>query len=295
MIMPKPLTPLALGSNVTNQADEQRAMVRSMLKEAIAILRDDKPFDPEHSVFGRMYAAKPHLPAEGKLYRYANNTLPNARIEVSTGDDPDDFNDDRSKVKIVPGGVTIRLDPLLAGLSDVEIKSLLQLEDYWVDADGKREYGNEIKIRTPDAPNEQTFRYRSKDIPGSKFPVNVNLAFANPLDRSFPQMLAEVRLSRAYRILTPEEREQRRREQQQAKRQKYGEMNLRTGMLCPESGFWQGFTESGQPDVTMIWKGQQFPQVRTLTHQEEREQRRSTKWIDGQWMWVEENKGASRG
>ncbi|WP_232428368.1 hypothetical protein [Burkholderia ubonensis] len=102
----------------------------------------------------------------------------------------------------------------------MEIKALLQLEDYWVNSRGERCHGNEIMGRTPDAPNAQTFRYRAKDIPGSKFPVDVELFYANPLDGSFPQMLGEIRISRAYKILTPEERKQRRLEERQAKRQK---------------------------------------------------------------------------
>ncbi|WP_143752741.1 hypothetical protein, partial [Burkholderia ubonensis] len=224
-----------------HQAEEQRAMVRSILKTVMAILRDDKPFDPGNTVLGRVYAAKPHLPAEGKLYRYVNPVLPDTRIEFSTGDDPEDFSADRSRVKIVPAGVTIRLSPLLADLPDTEIKALLQLEDYWVNSHGERRYGNEMIGRTPDAPNAQTFRYRAKDVPGSKFPVDVELFYANPLDGSFPQMLGEIRISRTYKILTPEERKQRRLEERQAKRQKYGEMNLCTGMLCPETGLWQGY------------------------------------------------------
>ncbi|KVO19944.1 hypothetical protein [Burkholderia ubonensis] len=271
-----------------HQAEEQRAMVRSILKTAMAILRDDKSFDPGNTVLGRVYAAKPHLPAEGKLYRYVNPVLPDTRIEFSTGDDPEDFSADRSKVKIVPAGVTIRLSPMLADLPETEIKDLLQLEDYWVDSDGKREYGNEMIVRTPDMPNLQSFRYRSKDIPGSKFPVDVELFYANPLDGSSPPMLTEIEISRAYKILTPAERKQRRLEERQAKRQKYGEMNLCTGMLCPETGLWQGYAKTSNPNRLVVRKGQRFPMVRTLTHQEEHEQRRHSELVAGQWMWLRE-------
>lgn len=91
-------------------------------------------------------------------------------------------------------------------------------------------------------------------------------------------------LNIARNYLTPAELQQR----EQAKRQKYGEMNLRTGMPCPETGVWQGFAENCTPDVTVVWKGRKFPSVRTLTYQEERDQRRSTNWVDGQWMWLRE-------
>ncbi|KVN27094.1 hypothetical protein WT11_29790 [Burkholderia stagnalis] len=271
---------------MTNQADEQREMVRNILKSVMEILRDDKPFDPESTVFGRMYAAKPHPPAEGKLYRYANLVLPNSRIEFSTSDDPKDYSADRSKVKIVPAGVMIRLSPMLADLPNTEIKELLQLEDYWVDSNGNRHYENEIPGRHPQTPNLQNFRYRNKDIPGSKYPIDVELFYANPLDGSFPPKLSKIAISRAYKILTPEERKQRRLEERQAKRQKYGEMNLCTGMLCPDTGLWQGYTKTSSSDQLVVYKGQRFPTIRTLTPREEREQRRNTEHVAGQWMWL---------
>ncbi|KVM45674.1 hypothetical protein WJ58_31155 [Burkholderia ubonensis] len=271
---------------MTNHADEQRAMVRSILKEAMAILRDDKAFDPSHIAFGRIIDTESHYRLEGQRYLYASQISPASTVIFTTFDDPEDYSADRSKVKIVPGSVTIRLDPMIAGLPDAEIKALLQLEDFWVDPDGNREYGNEIMTRTPYAPNEQSFHYRSKNVPGSKFPVNVNLAYANPLDGSFPQMLAEVTIKRAYTILTPEERRERRLEERQAKRQKYREMNLRTGMLCPETGLWQGYVHGSSSCRFVIREGQRFPVVRTLTPSEELEQRRRSEFLAGQWMWV---------
>ncbi|KVU40189.1 hypothetical protein WK69_24710 [Burkholderia ubonensis] len=271
---------------MAKHTDEQRAMVRRILTEAMAILRDDKPFDPSHIAFGRIIDTESHYRLEGQRYLYASQISPASTVIFTTFDDPEDYSADRSKVKIVPGSVTIRLDPMIAGLPDAEIKALLQLEDFWVDPDGNREYGNEIMTRTPYAPNEQSFHYRSKNVPSSKFPVNVNLAYANPLDGSFPQMLAEVTIKRAYTILTPEERRERRLEERQAKRQKYGEMNLRTGMLCPETGLWQGYVHGSSACRFVIREGQRFPVVRTLTPSEELEQRRRSEFLAGQWMWV---------
>ncbi|KVO19945.1 hypothetical protein WK62_33210 [Burkholderia ubonensis] len=222
--MSMPLERLAQGVDMTNQANEQREMVRNILKTAMAILRDDKPFDPSNTVFGRIIDTEPHYRSKGLRYLYATRVSPSTTVAISTFDDPENYSADRSKVKIVPTGVIMRLSPMLAGLPDMEIKALLQLEDYWVDSDGNREYGNEMMVRAPDMPNLQSFRYRSKDIPGSKLPVDVELFYANPLDGSFPQKLSEITIMRAYKILTPEERKQRRLEQQQANRQKYGEM-----------------------------------------------------------------------
>ncbi|MCA8295687.1 hypothetical protein LGN19_17990 [Burkholderia sp. AU30198] len=268
--------------------EEQRVVLRTILKTAMAILRDDASYDPEYTVFGTNYTTWTHPPAKGFLYKYANRALRGTKIEFSTGDDPEDYSDNRNKVKIVPIGVRIVLDARVASLPDTEIKLLLELENYWIDSHENRRYGNEIRGRTPNAPNLQPFRYRSKDIPGSKFPIDVELFYINPPDGSFPAILDEVRISRVYEILTPEERRQRRLEQRHAKRQKYGEMNLCTGMLCPETGLWEGFTTISSSDQLVVYKGRKFPTVRTLTPREEHEQRRVTDHVAGRWMWLRE-------
>ncbi|MBY4722116.1 hypothetical protein K6W38_03135 [Burkholderia contaminans] len=267
--------------------EEQRVMLRAILKTAMAILRDNAPYDPEHIVFGANYTTWTHPPAKGFLYKYKNRALRGTKIEFSTGDDPEDYSEDRDKVKIVPAGVRIVVDARVANLPDTEIKSLLQLEDYWVNSRGNHRYGNEIRTRTPDAPNLQSFRYRSKDVPGSKFPIDVDLGYINPVDGSFPQRLWIVEIRRTYKILTPEERRQRRLEERQAKRQKYGEMNLCTGMLCPETGLWEGFSTVSSHSL-VVYKGRAFPTVRTLMPWEEREQRRPTEHVPGRWMWLRE-------
>lgn len=283
------LKPLGEGFEMQTTDEEQRVVLRTILKTAMAILRDDASYDPEYVVFGTNYTTWTHPPAKGFLYKYANRALRGTEIELSTGDDPEDYSDDRDKVKIVPAGVRIVLDIRVANLPDTEIKSLLQLEDYWIDHRGNRRYGNEIRARTPDAPNLQSFRYRSKDIPGSKFPIDVDLGYINPLDGSSPQQLWIVEIRRTYKILTPEEREQRRLEEQQAKRYKYELMNLCTDMLCPETGIWQGYTKTSNSDIHLIWKGQKFPNVRKLTPREQEERNQYTNLFEpGRWMWFEE-------
>ncbi|WP_256991435.1 hypothetical protein [Burkholderia sp. AU6039] len=252
------LTPLGEGFEMHTTAEEQRVALRTILKTAMSILRDDAPYDPKNIIFGTNYTTWTHPPAKGFLYKYANRALHGTKIEFSTGDDPEDYSDNRDKVKIVPAGVRIIFDARVAGLSATEMKSLLQLEDYWVDGEGTRRYGNEMMVHDPNMPNLRSFRYRSKDIPGSKFPVNVNLFYVNSLDGSSPPFLDEVRIRRTYKILTPEERRQRRLEERQAKRQKYGEMNLCTGMLCPETGLWEGFSTVSSHSL-VVYKGRAFP------------------------------------
>lgn len=59
--------------------------------------------------------------------------------------------------------------------------------------------------------------------------------------------LRSVQVSRWY--LTSAQFEQR----NHAKRVKYGSMNLRTGMVCPETGFWQAWTDSGSITKPFVW------------------------------------------
>ncbi|MEK6353252.1 MAG: hypothetical protein V4796_14340 [Burkholderia cenocepacia] len=283
------LTPLVEGFDVQATDEEQRVVLRTILETAMAILRDDAPYDPKHIVFGTNYTTWTHHPVRGFLYKYANRALRGTEIELSTGEDPKDYSDNRDKVKIVPGGVRIALDVRVAGLPESEIKSLLQLENYWVDGKGRREYGNQVGGHTPSEPNLEGYRYRSKDVRGSKFPVDVSLFYFTSSDGSSPPLLVEVRISRAYQILTPEERKQRRLEEQQAKRQKYGEMNLCTGMLCPETGIWQGYSKTSESHRLLIRKGQKFPDVRKLTPWEQAQRQQYTNLFEpGRWMWLEE-------
>ncbi|HDR9192601.1 hypothetical protein [Burkholderia vietnamiensis] len=138
--------------------------------------------------------------------------------------------------------------------------------------------------------NRARFSYREVLLPDSPYDVYVGVDYLGKFENDGPEFrslrnsvnLRGIQINRVY--LTPKELQQR----EQAKRQKYGEMNLCTGMLCPETGMWQGFSENSSADVTVVWKGQKFPSVRTLTHQEEREQRRPTSWVAGQWMWLRE-------
>ena len=87
--------------------------------------------------------------------------------------------------------------------------------------------------------------------------------------------LRNLGISRHY--LTPEEQEQRR----LAKRKKYGDMNLRTGMICPETGYWEAWTENGMTECYVWEKGYAFNQARSLPVSV---QMWST-GVDARWMW----------
>ncbi|MFA8392515.1 hypothetical protein ACEPUD_20640 [Burkholderia ubonensis] len=91
--------------------------------------------------------------------------------------------------------------------------------------------------------------------------------------------LRNLTISRDY--LTPEGFRQR----QQAKRQKYGEMNLCTGMICPETGLWEGWSKNGPTGQFYLEAGRRFPDVRTIPAQ--------VHWycehVPGRWMWLKED------
>ncbi|OBR46329.1 hypothetical protein A6456_38325 [Paraburkholderia tropica] len=79
-------------------------------------------------------------------------------------------------------------------------------------------------------------------------------------------------------------RKQRREEERFKKREKYGYMNLCTGGVCPESGYWEGWTkESGPTDILSVEKGQKFDLVRTVPLTTARS---SCPMVPGQWMWL---------
>jgi hypothetical protein len=87
-----------------------------------------------------------------------------------------------------------------------------------------------------------------------------------------------MRITRTY--LTPQELQER----NHAKRQKYGYMNLCTGSVCPESGYWEGWTKaSGPTDILRVEKGQKFDMVRTVPLYQDRS---TCPMIEGQWMWL---------
>ncbi|WP_155122944.1 hypothetical protein [Burkholderia ubonensis] len=94
--------------------------------------------------------------------------------------------------------------------------------------------------------------------------------------------LRDLGIGRHY--LTPEELQQR----QLAKRQKYGEMNLCTGMVCPETAIWQAWTSNGPTDAHVVFEGRPFPTARNLTYEEAKEQQRYPTWEHARWMWLKE-------
>ncbi|MDR5748022.1 hypothetical protein QCE73_33055 [Caballeronia sp. LZ029] len=87
----------------------------------------------------------------------------------------------------------------------------------------------------------------------------------------------ELKISRWY--LTSTELKQR----DDAKRQKYGDMNLCTGMPCPETGYWEAWGHGGPLDVELLKTGQMFPTARTSS-QTLRASRNYA--VDARYFWL---------
>ena len=134
-------------------------------------------------------------------------------------------------------------------------------------------------------PNNVMLGYRLPLSPDSLFDVNADFDYLGNHDAPNytslrdPENLREITFTRTY--LTPAELEQRR----AARRQQYGMMDLRTGMLCPETAIWEGWTENGATDATVVYGGRIFPSARNVPY----EQPIPYEWVDARWMWLREN------
>jgi hypothetical protein len=94
-----------------------------------------------------------------------------------------------------------------------------------------------------------------------------------------PENLREITFTRTY--LTPKELDER----NAARREKYGMMNLRTGMLCPETAIWKGWTKNGATDELVVYAGRLFPTARNEPY----EKPVPFEWVDARWMRLSQN------
>jgi hypothetical protein len=194
--------------------DAQRNMALSILTTAMAILRDDRPFDPSHTVFGDNFATAPRRGSTSTKYFFENPAFPRAQIALFVTADPFDYTADRTKVRQVPTTFTIWFSPLMDGVTRSTLEDLFPLDiGYWIDSRGNRRPGNDVGA-TPPQVRLHGYRYRASDQPTSRFPVDVELAFGDPdpqaMDgngRKTPVLLGVI-LTRDYSTLKPERREQ---------------------------------------------------------------------------------------
>ncbi|WP_184045988.1 hypothetical protein [Paraburkholderia sp. MM5384-R2] len=194
--------------------DAQRDMAFRILTTAMAILRDDQPFDPAHTIFGCILAARPERGVVGVAeYSFVNPVLPDTQIIVVVVPDPLDPSADRTKIKQVVRRFTIRFNPQLTDINRSTLEDLLHVDiGYWVDGNGERWPGNDMGT-TPPQIRLHHYRYRASKLPMSRFPVDVEFAFGDPdpkdpaPDEPKTPVLMDVRLSRDYSALRRQHRE----------------------------------------------------------------------------------------
>ncbi|MDR6375853.1 MULTISPECIES: hypothetical protein [Paraburkholderia] len=263
---------------------QERALLR-LLDKVMEVMRDDRPLEPDDPAFGELESAAFFKLAEaGKTYTFRNNAFPDATVDLTTWTDPLDYSDDRTRVQAVPAYFNLWFQHPPAGINRRLLEQRLDLANYRVDADGRREEGNDLGHSVPPATLLHTYRYRANDGEHGRFPVDVEFFFldALPNDLSSKVLLIKITIVRAYPYLTPAMRKKKREEQNQKKRQTYGYMNLCTDAPCPESGVWEGWTKDGPTDVMRFERGQKFDAVRTVSL----EQGGSCPMVPGQWFWL---------
>jgi hypothetical protein len=195
--------------------DAQREMALSVLTTAMAILRDDQPFDPAHTIFGHNFAAIPFRGSVGTEYLFENPAFPGSHITLFVEADPLDQTVDRTKAKRVPTVFTILFSPLMDGITRSMLEELLPLDiGYWVDRQGNRRPGNDMGTVPPHI-RLHSYRYHASSQPTSRFPVNVQLAFGDPDPEDLSEnarktpVLMDVILTRDYFAVRRKSRENR--------------------------------------------------------------------------------------
>ncbi|MGF6859108.1 hypothetical protein [Paraburkholderia sp. CI3] len=194
--------------------DAQRDMAFRILITAMAILRDDQPFNPVHTIFGSILAARRERGVVGVTeYSFVNPVLPDTQIIVVVVPDPLDPSADRTKIKQVVRRFTIRFNPLLTDINRSTLEDLLQVDiGYWIDGKGERRPGNDMGTVPPQI-RLHHYRYRASNLPTSRFPVDVEFAFGDPgpknpaPDEPKTPVLMDVRLNRDYSALKRQHRE----------------------------------------------------------------------------------------
>ncbi|MEI7297845.1 hypothetical protein WCQ02_37525 [Paraburkholderia tropica] len=273
-------------SNAT--AQHQIELLLDILGKSMEILRDDRRFDASEPEFGKLYSTDKESRETGGVYIYRNSDFEDATMKFYTTADPLNYSDDRQGVAVVPERFEFIFTSARRML-DIEpslIKQRLDLSDYRIDFDGSLTYGNDLGAGLPQYPLLHTYRYRANERADSRFPVDVDLDYgdADPADPTDTRILMRITISRYYPYLTPEMRKQKREEERLKKREQYGYMNLCTGGVCPETGYWEGWTkESGPTDILRVEKGQKFDAVRTVPLTTDRS---SCPMVPGQWMWL---------
>ncbi|MCP3024736.1 hypothetical protein [Cupriavidus basilensis] len=222
--------------------DQQRQIVREILQAAMRLLRDDVPLEKVKAFFGESWKISPLSGnAFAKEYRFEHPALRNTDMRLYVESDPEDFREDRSKVAQVPTYFEIHFTPLLDKLAVEELEGLLQLKVGSYRFSDSHVVPYNRFLPDPLTPFAEPYRFQALEVPGSKFPVDVELDYIRPGAQPPEQggltstVLAEIRIKRDYPVLTQEERKTRAREMPVSLRQRYGPLPM-SGDMCHASG-----------------------------------------------------------
>ncbi|WP_458766282.1 hypothetical protein [Cupriavidus basilensis] len=228
-----------MAERYTNQ---QRQIVREILQAAMRLLRDDVPLEKVKAFFGESWKISPLSGnAFAKEYRFEHPALRNTDMRLYVESDPEDFREDRSKVAQVPTYFEIHFTPLLDKLAVEELEGLLQLKVGSYRFSDSHVVPYNRFLPDPLTPFAEPYRFQALEVPGSKFPVDVELDYIRPGAQPPEQggltstVLAEIRIKRDYPVLTQEERKTRAREMPVSLRQRYGPLPM-SGDMCHASG-----------------------------------------------------------
>ncbi|WP_321878000.1 hypothetical protein [Paraburkholderia bannensis] len=185
------------------------------IDEAMAILRDGKPFDDDKAKFGSIRRVESMTDDSGKRYYYNNDFLLDATIRMVTESDPFNYKDDRLAIPPVPSSFYLQFVSSVYGMDRAELEKRLSLESYWIDENGERHNRNSLPSFPP-AISLHVYRYRAKELALSHFPVDVELFYFDPKDgdEKRESALFAVSIRRDYPYLTPEMRKTKREAQQ---------------------------------------------------------------------------------
>lgn len=263
----------------------QEKALLSLLSKIMEVLRDDRPLELQDPALGTLKSSWHTAPGEAAMhYSFRNMAFPDAKVVLSTWTDPLDYSDDRTRVPAVPVYFELWFHDALAGVNRRLLEQHLDLANHWIGADGLRNEGNDLGPGLPPAEAVHAYRYRANAGEHGRYPVDVDFFFLDPApnDRSGKVRLDRITIVRNYPYVTPATRKKKREEQNQKKRQTYGYMNLCTGTPCPETGVWEGWTDTGPTDVMEFTRGQTFDYVRSVSL----EQGSSCPMVGGRWFWL---------
>ena len=270
--------------------DQQRKVVQEILQAAMRLLRDDIPLAQVQAVFGETWKIEPIPGTVGNRYRFEHPQFPRVAMRLYTNGDPADFREDRSRVAEVPVHFSIHFTPNLDKLAREELETLLQLKVGSYRFPSGRVVPYNRFPADPLTPFADPYSYQALAVPGSKFPVNIELDYIRPGAQPPEQggltapVLAEVRISRDYPILTREERKQRAREMPVSLRQRYGPLPM-SGDMCHESGKYVPVFPDGRHYVHSFTGGSVFELAAGKVFPQAPVWNEKTRQNDGEEVW----------